>query len=150
MSFLDRNIGRVLAGCRRLKLEDDTFVVYMADHGYDLGHHGRFEKHCGYDQAMRVPLIMRYPGRVRRGVVNAFTEHVDVSATIVDVMSVDPLPVQHGQSLRPYLEGTQDGEGARARVHGVPGKRRSVHTERAVEVQFLFREARPHGWLCGR
>ena len=105
VSFLDRNIGRVLAGLRRLKLEDDTFVVYMADHGYDLGHHGRFEKHCGYDQAMRVPLIMRYPGRVRRGVVNDFTEHVDVSATIVDVMSVDPLPVQHGQSLRPYLEG---------------------------------------------
>jgi choline-sulfatase len=105
VSFLDRNIGRVLAGLRRLKLEDDTFVVYMADHGYDLGHHGRFEKHCGYDQAMRVPLIMRYPGRVRRGVVNEFTEHVDVPATIVDMMGVDPLPVQHGQSLRPYLEG---------------------------------------------
>ena len=105
VSFLDRNIGRVLAGLRRLKLDDDTFVVYMADHGYNLGHHGRFEKHCGYDQAMRVPLIMRYPGRVRRGVVHDFTEHVDVSATIVDVMSLDPLPIQHGQSLRPYLEG---------------------------------------------
>lgn len=104
VSFLDRNIGRVLAGLRRLNLEDDTFVVYMADHGYNLGHHGRFEKHCGYDQAMRVPLIMRYPGRIRRGVVNDFTEHIDVSATIVDVMNLDVLPVQHGQSLRPYLE----------------------------------------------
>ena len=90
---------------RRLNLEDDTFVVYMADHGYNLGHHGRFEKHCGYDQAMRVPLIMRYPGRIRRGVVNDFTEHIDVTATIVDVMNLDPLPVLHGQSLRPYLEG---------------------------------------------
>ena len=105
VSFLDRNIGRVLAGLRRLNLEDDTFVVYMADHGYNLGHHGRFEKHCGYDQAMRVPLIMRYPGRVRRGVVKNFTEHVDVTATIVDVMNLDPLPVLHGHSLRPYLEG---------------------------------------------
>ena len=104
VSFLDRNIGRVLAGLRRLHLEDDTFGVYMADHGYNLGHHGRFEKHCGYDQAMRVPLIMRYPGRIRRGVVNDFTEHIDVSATIVDVMNLDALPVQHGQSLRPYLE----------------------------------------------
>jgi choline-sulfatase len=105
VSFLDRNIGRVLAGLRRLKLEEDTFVVYMADHGYNLGHHGRFEKHCGYDQAMRVPLIMRYPGRIRRGVVNDLTEHVDVPATIVDVMGVDPLPLRHGQSLRPYLQG---------------------------------------------
>jgi choline-sulfatase len=105
VSFLDRNIGRVLAALRRLNLEDDTFVVYMADHGYNLGHHGRFEKHCGYDQAMRVPLIMRYPGRIRRGVVKDFTEHVDVTATIVEVMNLDPLPVLHGQSLRPYLEG---------------------------------------------
>jgi arylsulfatase A-like enzyme len=105
VSFLDRNIGRVLAGLRRLNLEDDTFVVYMADHGYNLGHHGRFEKHCGYDQAMRVPLLMRYPGRIRRGAVHDFTEHIDVPATIVDVMNLDPLPVQHGQTLRPYLEG---------------------------------------------
>lgn len=105
VSFLDRNIGRVLAALRRLNLEDDTFVVYMADHGYNLGHHGRFEKHCGYDQAMRVPLMMRYPGRIRRGVVHAFSEHVDVPATIVDVMNLEPLPIQHGQSLRAYLEG---------------------------------------------
>ena len=77
----------------------------MADHGYNLGHHGRFEKHCGYDQAMRVPLIMRYPGRIRRGVINDFTEHIDVTATIVDIMNLDPLPVLHGHSLRPYLEG---------------------------------------------
>jgi choline-sulfatase len=105
VSFLDRNVGRVLAALRQLNLEDDTFVVYMADHGYNLGHHGRFEKHCGYDQAMRVPLIMRYPGRIRRAVVNDLTEHIDVPATIVDVMNLDPLPIQHGHSLRPYLEG---------------------------------------------
>jgi len=104
VSFLDRNIGSVLAALRHLNLEDDTFVVYMADHGYCLGQHGRFEKHCGYDPAMRVPLIMRYPGRIRRGVVKDFTEHVDVPATIVDVMNLDPLPIQHGHSLRPYLE----------------------------------------------
>jgi arylsulfatase A-like enzyme len=105
VAFLDRNIGRVLETLRRLKLEQDPFVIYMADHGYDLGHHGRFEKHCGYDQALRVPLIMRYPGRVRQGVVRDLTEHIDVSATIVDVMNVDRLPLQHGQALRPYLEG---------------------------------------------
>jgi len=104
-AFLDRNVGRVLDALGRLKLADDTLVVYMADHGYCLGHHGRFEKHCGYDPALRVPLIVRYPGHVRRGVVRHLTEHVDVPATIVDMMGLDPLPVMHGQSLRPYLEG---------------------------------------------
>lgn len=105
VAFLDRNVGRVLDALRRLRLEEDTFVVYMADHGYDLGQHGRFEKHCGYEPALRVPLIMRYPGRLRSGVVRDLTEHIDVPATIVDVMGLDPLPVTHGQSLRPYLEG---------------------------------------------
>ncbi len=105
VEFLDRNVGRVLDALRRLHLEEDTFVIYMADHGYDLGQHGRFEKHCGYESSLRVPLIMRYPGTIRRGVVTDLTEHIDVPATITDMMGLAPLPVQHGQSLRPYLEG---------------------------------------------
>lgn len=105
VSFMDRNVGRVLDALRRLHLEEDTFVIYMADHGYDLGQHGRFEKHCGYEPALRIPLIMRYPGMVRKGVVTDLTEHIDVTATIVDMLGLPPLPVQHGQSLRPYLEG---------------------------------------------
>jgi choline-sulfatase len=104
-AFLDRNVGMVLDELRRLDLERDTYVVYMADHGYSLGQHGRFEKHCGYDPALRVPLLMRFPGRIRRGVVRDFTESIDVPATILDMLGVDPLAVQHGRSLRPYLEG---------------------------------------------
>ncbi len=105
VSFLDRNIGRVLDCLRRLNLEQDTLVVYMPDHGYSLGQHGRFEKHCGYDPALRVPLIVRFPGRIRRGVIRHFTESVDVAPTILDLLGAEPLPVMHGHSLRPYLEG---------------------------------------------
>jgi choline-sulfatase len=105
VAYLDRSVGRVLDTLRRLDLERDTLVVYMADHGYCLGQHGRFEKHCGYDPALRVPLLMRYPGKIRQGVVHDFTEHIDVPATITDMMGIDRLPIQHGQSLRPYLEG---------------------------------------------
>jgi choline-sulfatase len=105
VAFLDRNVGRVLDALRRLNLDDNTYIVYMADHGYDLGQHGRFEKHCGYDPALRVPLIMRFPGRIRKGVVDDMTEHVDVTATICDMMGLDPMPIMHGQTLRPYLEG---------------------------------------------
>jgi choline-sulfatase len=104
VAFLDRNIGRVLAELRKLHLDENTFVVYMADHGYNLGQHGRFEKHCGYDPALHVPLMMRWPGRIRTGVCRHLTQHVDVTATICDVMNLDPLPVLHGRTLRSYLE----------------------------------------------
>ena len=105
VAFLDRNIGRVLDALGRLKLEEDTLIIYMADHGYDLGQHGRFEKHCGYDPALRTPLILRFPGVIHKGVTRDLSEHVDVAATITDLMGLDALPVSHGQSLRPYLEG---------------------------------------------
>ena len=105
VEFLDKNIGRILSKLNQLGLDNDTLVIYTADHGYCLGQHGRFEKHCGFDPALRVPLIIRYPGRIRTGEVHDMTEHVDLSATIVDLMQLDPLPIQHGRSLRPYLEG---------------------------------------------
>ena len=105
VSFLDRNVGMVLNKLRELQLEQDTLVVYIADHGYSLGQHGRFEKHCCYDPALRVPLIMRFPGRIMRGVIHDFTESVDVAPTILDLLGAEPLPLMHGQSLRPYLEG---------------------------------------------
>jgi len=105
VDFLDRNIGRVLRKLSELNLDNNTFVVYTADHGYDLGQHGRFEKHCGYDPALRVPLMFRYPGRIRKGVITDMTEHVDLTATIVDVMNLQPLPTMHGRTLKPYLEG---------------------------------------------
>ncbi|MBI5085325.1 MAG: sulfatase-like hydrolase/transferase [Acidobacteria bacterium] len=98
--FMDRNFGRVLDKLRALGLEENTLVVYTADHGYDLGHHGRFEKHCGYDQAMRVPLIMSLPGRIAAGRERGFTEHVDVAPTITDLLDAPRLPVTHGRSLR--------------------------------------------------
>jgi choline-sulfatase len=104
--YLDRNIGRALDLLKKHRVDQDTLVVYMADHGYSLGQHGRFEKHCGYEPALHVPLLMRLPGRVRAGhTVRDFTEHVDVPHTLTDLLALDALPIRHGQSLRPYLEG---------------------------------------------
>ena len=99
VGYLDRNVGSLLQSLRHLGLERDTLVVYMADHGYCLGHHGRFEKHCGYDPALRVPLLLRWPGRIPHRTVTGMTEHIDVPPTILDLLSLDPLPVTHGQNL---------------------------------------------------
>ncbi|MBI3694540.1 MAG: sulfatase-like hydrolase/transferase [Acidobacteria bacterium] len=136
VGFLDRNVGSVLEGLKQLGLEENTLVVYMADHGYNLGHHGRFEKHCCYDPAMRVPLLMRYPAGFRGGrTVEAFTESVDVPSTILGILGAPPLPVNHGRSLVPLLRGE-------ARVH-----RDLIFTEyleneeaavRTAEWKFIF------------
>lgn len=104
--YLDRNIGVVLNKLRDLQLDENTLVVYMADHGYSLGQHGRFEKHTCYEPNLRVPLIFRWTDRLKPGqVVNNFTESVDVPATILDLLGAERFEVNQGQSLRPYLEG---------------------------------------------
>lgn len=103
--YLDRNIGRVLAKLRDLGLDENTLVVYAGDNGYCLGEHGRIEKHCGFEPALRVPLLMRLPGRADPARVADLVEMIDIAPTILDLLDAPPLPVQHGQSLRPYLEG---------------------------------------------
>ena len=103
--YLDRNIGVVLDELRRLNLENDTLVIYMADHGYSLAQHGRFEKHVCYEPALRVPLIFRWPGRIGSGtVIEEFTESIDVPPTILQLLEAEPFSVNHGQSLSSYLK----------------------------------------------
>lgn len=114
--FLDRNWGRVLKKLKELRLEEDTIVVYTADHGYDLGQHGRFEKHCGYDPALRVPLMVRWPGRFGPGVVREFTEHVDLAPTLAELLGAPGFAAAQGEVLRPYLEGRR---AAKPRTHVV-------------------------------
>ncbi len=126
VSFLDRNWGRVLDKLRELRLEEDTLVVYTADHGYCLGHHGRFEKHCGYDPALRVPLLARWPGRIEPGVVRDFTEHIDLGPALLEVLGAPPFETQHGASLAPYLRGRQ------------PQRRRDLVVSEYLENEEVF------------
>lgn len=126
VSFLDRNWGRVLDKLRELRLDEDTLVVYTADHGYCLGHHGRFEKHCGYEQALRVPLLANWPGRIEPGVVREFTEHLDLGPALLEMLGAPPLEVQHGGSLAPYLMGRK------------PERRRDMVVSEYLENEEVF------------
>ena len=60
----DDNVGRILDYLERSGLEDDTIVVFTSDHGEMLGSHGRSNKMVAYAEAIRIPMIMRWPGRI--------------------------------------------------------------------------------------
>lgn len=106
VAHLDKNIGLVLAALRRLNLDKDTLVIYVGDHGYNLGHHGRFEKHSFWEPAVRAPLIVAHPARVKGGrVVDGLVEFVDLMPTILDMCGVAHPPGLQGRSLLPLLTG---------------------------------------------
>lgn len=106
VAFLDKNVGLVFDAVKRLNLENETLIIYVGDHGYNLGHHGRFEKHTFWETAVRAPLLISYPQRFVRGkVVNALVEFVDLMPTILDVCGVSHPEELQGQSLVPLLRG---------------------------------------------
>jgi choline-sulfatase len=106
VEFVDKNVGLVLDALARSGHAADTCVIFTGDHGCLLGQHGRFEKHCSYEPAVRAPLLMRFPGVIRPGrSSDALVELIDVMPTVLDLCGVAvPAKVQ-GRSLVPLLRG---------------------------------------------
>ena len=113
LAYLDRQVGRVLDALDAAGEADNTVVVYLGDNGYLLGEHGRFEKHCFYEAAVRVPLIVRWPrhwpGNRR---VPDLVELVDVVPTLLDLIGAPLPPSLHGRSLQNLALGRPGARGS--------------------------------------
>jgi arylsulfatase A-like enzyme len=106
---VDDNVGRVLEVLDELKLARDTLILYMGDNGYYLGEHGLGDKRTAYEESIRIPFILRYPGAVKPGVRDELVLNLDVAATILDACGLKPSWKQHGTSLVPLLAGLPAG-----------------------------------------
>jgi choline-sulfatase len=92
VEFLDKNVGLVLDALKRAGRDADTIVVLIGDHGYMLGQHGRFEKHCCFEPAVRAPLFVRWPGHVKPGrATDALVEFIDIVPTLLEACR-EPVP----------------------------------------------------------
>ena len=104
VTSMDRMIGRILAELRVNGLEQNTLIVYTSDHGDMLGEHGMFWKHTFYEESVRVPLILAWPGVIEPGgrsdrIVSA----LDVTATILEGLGAPALPESPGRNLLPLF-----------------------------------------------
>ncbi len=97
-SFVDAQIGRVLDELEALKLRDSTVVVLWGDHGWNLGEHGLWCKHCNYETSTHSPMVMSMAGQRAPGRrTDALTEFVDIYPSLCEACEL-PLP--------DHLEGT--------------------------------------------
>jgi len=106
VAALDDNVGRVLDYLDKSGLAQNTIVVYTSDNGFFLGDHGWFDKRFMYEQSLRVPLIIRYPGHTKPGTTaKELVTNVDFAPTFLDYAGVKIPEDMQGRSLKPILEG---------------------------------------------
>jgi arylsulfatase A-like enzyme len=105
ITFLDRQVGRVLDALERTGLREETIVVFHADHGYHHGENARLHKTTLFEHTLHVPLIIAPPETAEPGTsTDALTELVDVYPTIVDLCDAAPPEHLAGSTQRPVLE----------------------------------------------
>jgi arylsulfatase A-like enzyme len=106
VAAVDESVGRLLDVLDEAGLAEDTLVVYTSDQGFFLGEHGWFDKRFMYEESLRMPLVMRFPARVRPGSVNTdIVSNLDFAPTFLDAAGRGkPAPMQ-GRSFLPLLLG---------------------------------------------
>ncbi len=107
ISYIDQQIGRLLHALDSLGLAENTIVVYTTDHGEFMGGHGCiFKGYMMYDDLVRAPLMVRWPGHVPEGKVSdALVSSVDLMPTLLDLAGVAAPAGADGRSFRSLLLG---------------------------------------------
>lgn len=106
VSYTDAQIGRLLDELERLGIADNTIVVLWGDHGWNLGEHTMWCKHCVFENSMHAPLLVRAPG-MKPGRTDAPVEFIDVYPTLCQLSGGSPFDQLQGQSLVPLLKDAQ-------------------------------------------
>lgn len=104
VSYTDSLIGRLLDELDRLGLRKNTIVCLWGDHGWNLGEHGLWCKHCNFETSLHSPLLISAPGRKGGTRVKALTEYVDIFPSLCDLAGL-PIPEHlEGASLVPLIK----------------------------------------------
>ncbi|MEI6947142.1 sulfatase [Paraflavisolibacter sp. H34] len=106
---LDRNIGQLLDYLDKTGLAKNTVVIYASDQGFYLGEHGWFDKRFIYEESLRTPFVMRYPGVIKPGsTVKQFTANIDWAPTILDIAGLAVPKEIQGKSFLPLVKNKEN------------------------------------------
>jgi len=145
IASVDDNVGRLLDFLDESGLTDNTIVFYTSDQGFYLGDHGWFDKRFMYEESLRMPLLARYPGKIKAGSLNDdIVLNLDFGPTFLDLAGVSKPPDMQGSSIRRLLRGKTPGNWRKSMyyryyeypaVHSVK-RHYGVRTERYKLIHF--------------
>lgn len=105
---LDDSVGKIQSFLRENNLDKNTIVIYTADQGFFLGDHGWYDKRWMYEESMRTPLIIHWPGVTQPGsTTESIVQNIDMAPTFLQMAGLQVPKSMHGKSLVPLLKGDQ-------------------------------------------
>ncbi len=106
VASVDDSVGKLLDYLKETGLDKNTIVVYSSDQGFYLGEHGWFDKRWIFEESLRTPLVVRWPGKVKPSSVNRdIVSNLDVAETFLEAAGV-PVPAEmQGRSMVSLLQG---------------------------------------------
>lgn len=108
IELIDDQVGRILDALEKRGMMDDTLIIFTSDHGEMLGDHGLYTKSFGYEQSIRVPLLISGPGIPRGQVHDTLVELIDVNPTICEAAGLPAQEDIDARSLYPFLRGERE------------------------------------------
>jgi arylsulfatase A-like enzyme len=110
VSYTDAQIGLLLDELEKSGLADNTIVVLWGDHGWNLGEHGLWCKHCNFNTSLNAPLIFKVPGLTNGRKNNSITEFIDIYPTICELTGISVPSHLDGESLAGRLKNPEKQE----------------------------------------
>ena len=103
VTLVDQSIGAILSCLERCGLTNDTILMHTSDHGDSLGAHHLFGKETMFEEAARVPWLIRLPGQTRQKIISHPVSHIDFVPTLLDLLGQSNHPQCAGKSLLPMV-----------------------------------------------
>lgn len=103
---VDESVGRIVKWLEDNNLSKNTIVIYSSDQGFYLGDHGWYDKRWMYDESMKMPLVVSWPGVTKPGsVCKELVQNLDYAQTFLEIADAEAPDTMQGSSLVPLLRG---------------------------------------------
>ncbi len=107
LTAIDEGVGRLLKTLEETGQLDNTFLVFTSDNGYFWGEHHLGDKRWAYEESLRIPMLMRYPKRIKAGSkISQMVMNVDMAPTMLDLVGVAAPKEVQGRSILPLFKGS--------------------------------------------
>jgi choline-sulfatase len=135
VAYMDAQVGKVLNTLKEEGLEDRTIIVFTSDHGFHLGEHNFWMKVSLHEESVRVPLIIKVPGK-KAAVCNSFTELIDLYPTIAELAGLKASEHLQGKSLTNTLDNPESIHREMAFSVSQGGKSFLLRTDKWAYIQY--------------